>query len=72
MRTTLSLDTDVYEAAKRISRTSGKRLGAVLSDLARCGLNQSRARFPVFSLPANAPIILASRVQRVIDQEGLF
>lgn len=79
MRTTVSLDTDVYEAAMHISQASGKRLGEVLSDLARRGLSQNnapvkqgKARFPVFSVPADAPIIPASRVQRVIDEEDLF
>jgi hypothetical protein len=79
MRTTVSLDTDVYEAAMHISQSSGKRLGVVLSDLARRGLNQNnvpvkqrKARFPVFSVPADAPIIPASRVQRVINEEDLF
>jgi hypothetical protein len=79
MRTTVSLDGDIYDAAMHISQSSGQRLGKVLSDLARRGLNQSsvpvkkgRARFPVFSVPADAPIIPASRIQRVIDEEDLF
>ncbi len=79
MRTTVSLDTDIYEAAMHLSQTSGERLGKVLSDLARRGLKDSpvpvkrgKARFPIFSVPANAPIIPASRVQRVIDEEDLF
>lgn len=79
MRTTVSLDSDIYETAMHLSQTSGQRLGKVLSDLARRGLIQNaapvkniKARFPVFSVPANAPIIPASRVQRVIDEEDLF
>jgi hypothetical protein len=62
-----------------LSRSSGARLGKVLSTLARRGLKQadaparrSRRRFPVFDVPANAPVIPASRIQRVIDEEGLF
>jgi hypothetical protein len=79
MRTTVSLDHDVYEAAMHLSRVSGERLGRVLSDLARRGLMQNspapvkgKRRFPVFAVPAGAPVIPASRVQRVIDEEDLF
>lgn len=62
-----------------LSRASGERFGKVLSVLARRGLKQadspgrrSKRRFPVFDVPANAPLISASRIQRVIDEEGLF
>ena len=77
MRTTVTLDDDVYEAAMRLSRASGERLGKVLSMLARRGLKpaparRSTSRFPVFDLPANAPVIPASRIQRLIDEEDLF
>jgi hypothetical protein len=79
VRTTVTLDQDVYEAAMHLSRASGERLGKVLSMLARRGLKptdspagRSRRRFPVFDVPANAPVIPASRIQRVIDEEGLF
>ena len=79
MRTTVTLDEDVYEAAMHLSRASGERLGKVLSRLVRRGLKPAHApagrssnRFPVFDVPANAPVIPASRIQRVIDEEGLF
>lgn len=79
VRTTVTLDDDIYEAAMHLSRASGERLGKVLSRLARRGLKpadaparRSRRRFPVFDVPANAPVIPASRIQRVIDEEGLF
>ncbi len=62
-----------------LSHTSGERLGRVLSTLARRGLKRevappqhSKRRFPVFDVPANAPVIPASRIQRVIDEEDLF
>jgi len=61
-----------------LSRGSGERLGKVLSMLARRGLKPGKAparrssrRFPLFDVPANAPVIPASRIQRVIDEEGL-
>jgi hypothetical protein len=79
MRTTVTLDKDVYEAALHLSRSSGERLGKVLSTLARRGINASRGsvkrgsrRFPTFDVPADAPIIPASRIQRVLDEEGIF
>lgn len=75
----MTIDRDVYEAAVHLSRTSGQRLGQILSELARRGLTKSRPRaqhgkrrFPVFDVPANAPVIPASRVQKAIDEEGIF
>ena len=79
MRTTVTLDDDVYEAAAHLSRASGKRLGKVLSRLARRGLERVEApvlgrsrRFPTFRVPAGSPIIPATRIQRIIDEEGEF
>jgi hypothetical protein len=79
MRTTITLDRDVYEAALHLSRSSGERLGKVVSKLVRRGLAESqpgpvksRKRFPTFDVPPDAPMIPASRVQKVIDEEGLF
>lgn len=79
MRTTVTLDDDVYQAAAHLSRASGKRLGKVLSGLARRGLTRQEApvrrksrRFPAFRVAAGTPIIPASRVQRIIDEEGVF
>jgi len=79
VRTTVTLDDDVYEAVAHLSRTSGERLGKVLSTLARRGLKpahsparRSARRFPVFDVPADAPVIAASRIQRVIDDEDII
>lgn len=79
MRTTVTLDDDVYEAAMHVSRTSGERLGKVLSTLARRGLKpveapsrRVRRRFPVFDVAPDAPVIPASLIQRKIDEEGVF
>src|SRR5262249_48721406 len=38
MRTNITVDDDVYEAALHLSRASGERLGKALSDLIRKGL----------------------------------
>jgi hypothetical protein len=79
MRTTVTLDQDVYEAALHLSRSSGERLGRVLSTLARRGMTASRpparrasGRFPTFEVAPDAPIIPATRIQRILDEEGLF
>jgi len=81
VRTTLTLDQDVYDAALHLSRVSGERLGKVVSQLARRSLapgpsarnsDKRRRRFPTFDVPPGSPVIPASRVQRVIDEEGIF
>ncbi|HVN05307.1 MAG TPA: hypothetical protein VMT86_12860 [Bryobacteraceae bacterium] len=78
MRTTVTLDDDVYQAAMHLAESSGERLGKVLSKLARRGLTppqpprKGSRRFPTFEVPADAPVIPASRIQRVIDEEGYF
>jgi len=55
MRTILTLDDDVYEAAVVLSRASGERRGKVVSQPARRGLvfrgpvyRRGRRRFPTF------------------------
>ncbi len=40
MRTTLTLDDDIYHAAMQLSQASGRTLGKVLSILVRRGLTQ--------------------------------
>ncbi len=79
MRTTIAPDDDNYKAAQHLSRVSGERLGKVISKLARRGLerNGPRAhkeaeRFPTFEVPAGAPIISASRIERVLHEESLL
>jgi len=80
MRTTVTLDDDVYAAAMHLADVSGERLGKVLSKLARRGLappqapspKRGKRRFPTFEVPPDAPVILASRIQHVIDEEGYF
>ncbi len=75
----MTLDDDIYEAAMHVSRTSGERLGKVLSNMARRGIaptvlrpGKRSGRFPTFDVPPGAPVIPASRVQKVIDEDGGF
>ena len=75
VRKTVTLGDDVYEAAMHLSRTSGEGLGKVLSRLARRGLKAAETPaggLPVFDVASDAPVIPASRIQRAIDEEGLF
>ncbi len=79
MRTTVTLDDDAYEAAQAIARASGKKLGNVLSEMARLAIqtadsgsnkpvSKGSSRFPTFEVPADARVIPASRIQRALDE----
>jgi hypothetical protein len=77
MRTTIMVDDEVYDAALQISRTSGERIGKVISDLARRGLNPvadvqivQTGRFPAFAVAPGVPMMDTEMVQRVLDEEG--
>jgi hypothetical protein len=78
MRTTLEIDADVLAAAKGIARTRGQTIGAVISELARKGLEGDRrvigreeVAFPVFEVPPDAEALTVQSVQAIIDYEGL-
>ena len=75
MRTTLTLDDDVAEAAASIARETGARLGAVVSDLARKGLERpfirgkSKPGLPTFKCEPGDPIIPSSRAKDLLAEE---
>jgi hypothetical protein len=74
MRTTVTIDDDVFEAAQ--AQASGKRLGEVLSQMVRAGLRASIETgnvngLPVFKLPKNAEVIPTSRAEELLAEEGL-
>ena len=75
MRTTVTLDDDVFQAAQGLARASGKRLGEVLSDLVRRALrSESRGLsreggLPVFSVPPDAEVIPTSRAAELLAEE---
>ena len=78
MRTTVTLDDDIHEAALRQARATGQRLGKVLSDMARRALEPEpterggeRRRFAAFDVPPRTPIIPSSRVQAALDRDGI-
>lgn len=76
MRTTINLDDDVGRAARELARTSGKRLGKVVSELARRGLKARaelgrKAGFPIFRVGAEAEIIPADRARKLLEDDSL-
>jgi hypothetical protein len=75
MRTTITLDDDVFLAAKALAESTGRTLGNVLSDLARAGLkprpHARRGGLPVFDVPADAKVIPADRAAELLADEGV-
>jgi len=73
MRTTLTLDDDVYQAALQISKSSGERLGKVVSILIREGLRApAQRRFPLFDVAPGTPMMTLESIDKFIEEEGLF
>jgi hypothetical protein len=76
MRTTVTLDDDVYQAVSTLSQSSGLPLGKVLSKVARQGLKpkpikKKKNGFPTFDISPNVPMVPGDLVQRIWDEEGL-
>jgi len=80
MRTTVTIDDDVYEAALANAHATGRRLGRVLSDMARAALRPQKtpptrgkqARFATFDVPKGSRTIPASRIQNALDDDGII
>lgn len=75
MRTTVTLDDDVFEAARAQAQASGKKLGEVLSQLARRGIRASsqgatRGGLPVFKVQPDADIIPSSRARELLAEDA--
>ena len=75
MRTTITLDDDVFQAVQGLARASGKRLGEVLSDLVRRALKSEsrglarKGGLPVFPITPDAELIPASRAGELLAEE---
>jgi hypothetical protein len=76
MRTTVTLDDEAYEAALTLAKTSGKRLGQVISDLIRRAVEKPQGhatkagkRFPSFEVPPGAPMISLKAIRRAWEEE---
>ncbi len=75
MRTTVTLDDDVFEAVQSLAQASGKRFGEVLSQVARRGLVASartakRNGLPVFRVAEDAPLIPSSRARDLLAEDA--
>ena len=81
MQTTLTIDDDVFAAARRVADVSGEEIDAVVSDLMRKGLGDrvklaapppqgdKPFKFPVFEVPPGTPMITLKMVQDALDEE---
>jgi hypothetical protein len=74
MRTTLTLDDDVFELATRQAKLRGVSLGRAVSDLMRRGLaastpSRNQDGLVVFDLPLDSPVVTTEDVRR-IEAEG--
>ncbi len=74
MRTTITLDDDVFDLVTRQAKLRGRSLGKTVSDLVRRGLSAPTPSEPkggliVFQLPADSPTVTTEEVRR-IDIEG--
>ncbi|MEI2778821.1 MAG: CopG family transcriptional regulator [Tetrasphaera sp.] len=74
MRTTLTIDDDVLDAAKERARLEGRTAGEVISDLARQSLTRANARastvrsgFP--QLASRGVVVTTSLVDRLRDED---
>lgn len=73
MRTTLSLDDDVFEEVKTYAKSRDVALGKAVSELVRRGLHAPvRTRvvngFHVVDLPPGAPTVTCADVERLKDE----
>jgi len=75
MRTTLTIDDDVLEAAARQARARGVSLGRTVSDLVRRGLaaptpSTDKDGVTVFRLPDDSPRVTTADVRRLESDEA--
>lgn len=75
MRTTLTLDDDIFEIASRQARLRGLSLGKAVSDLIRRALSAPTPTtemdgLVIFRLPADSPSVTTADVRR-IEAEGV-
>jgi hypothetical protein len=73
MRTTLTLDDDVLEAARAMAEQRGVGLGSVVSELARRGLEASAPVFVrngmrLFPVREGVGVVTPERVRELLDE----
>jgi hypothetical protein len=76
MRTTVTLDDEAYEAALTLSKTSGKRLGEVISQLIRRAMQapdkpplKRGKRFPAFEVPHGTAMISVRAIRQAWEEQ---
>lgn len=73
MRTTLDIDNQMLAIARVRARERGISIGAAVSEIMRRGLEVPRTKskrgFPVFRMPADAPVITSEMVARYRDDD---
>ncbi len=72
MRTTLTLDPDIYRAVRSLARDRGESMGTVVSSLVREGLRPRDPAvrpdgFPVFPVRPDAPPLTAEMVRDALE-----
>lgn len=73
MRTTLTLDDDVLEAARAVAEQRGVAIGAVVSELARRGLEAPapvavRNGMRLFPVREGAGVVTPERVRELLEE----
>ena len=73
MRTTLTLEPDVFAAARKLAEARSESVGKVVSDLIRRGLEsappvRSTSGFPVFKVSRTASPLTLADVKRDEDE----
>ncbi len=73
MRTTLNVDADLLEAAKRIAAANAQTVSEVICELARRGLESPPpmtrvAGVPVFDVPANSKPFSLEDIRREVSE----
>ena len=79
MRTTIDIDDDVLEIAKRRAKAERKTAGQVISELARQALTEPRERLDLSKveivdgipiLPSRGGVVTKELVDKLIEQSG--
>jgi hypothetical protein len=77
MRTTLTIDDDLLEAAKSLAAQKKIPLGKAVSELMRKGMQRANAvqagkgGFPVFNPPKNSRILTIESVKKAEEEDDI-
>jgi len=77
MRTTLTIDDDLLEAAKSLASQKRIPLGKAVSELMRKGMQRAspvgtgKGGFPVFNQPKNARVLTLESVKKAEEEDDI-